>query len=167
MQQHNYDALMYEKEHRLNMLEKEEVVPRYKLASPPYYRKGHQDEELEEKAQNFEPQIHYVVDQKVATHGVKMSKGVESILVSRQEILVLPRVEPTIVEGVHVVVKVRYSEPRFNQQSGSIVRGVLRDWSKIIHSVNKVPRPNPPHHTYWYQIGHQVNECPFIEDNVK
>jgi hypothetical protein len=33
--------------------------------------------------------------------------------------------------------------------------------------VNKVPRPNPPHCTYCHQIGHQINECPFIEDNVR
>jgi len=33
--------------------------------------------------------------------------------------------------------------------------------------VNKVPRPNSPRCTYYHQIGHQINECPFIEDNVK
>jgi hypothetical protein len=31
---------------------------------------------------------------------------------------------------------VRYGEPKFNQQNGSIVRGVSIDWSKGIHSVN-------------------------------
>jgi hypothetical protein len=41
-----------------------------------------------------------------------MSKGVEPILVVRQEIIVLPRIKPIVVEGVHVVVKVRYNEPR-------------------------------------------------------
>ncbi len=33
--------------------------------------------------------------------------------------------------------------------------------------MNRVPRPNPPHCTYYHQIGHQINECPFIKDNVK
>jgi hypothetical protein len=44
-----------------------------------------------------------------------MSKGVEPIFVIRQETIVLPRVEPIVVEGVHVVIKARYSEPKFNQ----------------------------------------------------
>jgi len=43
-----------------------------------------------------------------------MSKGVESILVTRQETVVLPKVEPTVVESVCVVIKVRYNEPIFN-----------------------------------------------------
>jgi hypothetical protein len=42
-----------------------------------------------------------------------------------------------------VVVKIRYSEPRLNQQNGNIVRGDLRDWSRGIHNVNRLPRPNP------------------------
>jgi hypothetical protein len=33
--------------------------------------------------------------------------------------------------------------------------------------VNRVPRPNSPHCTYYSQIGHQINECPFIEYNVR
>ncbi len=33
--------------------------------------------------------------------------------------------------------------------------------------MNIIPRPNPPHWTYCHQIGYQINECPFIEDNVK
>jgi hypothetical protein len=43
-----------------------------------------------------------------------MSRGIESILVIKIKIVVLPRTEPTIVEHVHVVVKMRYNEPRFN-----------------------------------------------------
>jgi len=66
-----------------------------------------------------------------------------------------------------VVVKVKYNEPRLNQQIESIVRRVPRDWSKRIHSVNKVPRPSPPHNIYYHQIGHQIHECPFVENNVK
>ncbi len=33
--------------------------------------------------------------------------------------------------------------------------------------MNRVPRPNPQWCTYCHQIGHHINECPFIEDNVK
>jgi hypothetical protein len=43
MQQQNFDALMYEKEQRFNMSKKEEVVPRYKSISLPYYKKEHED----------------------------------------------------------------------------------------------------------------------------
>jgi hypothetical protein len=56
-----------------------------------------------------------------------MSKGIEPILVIRQGIISLPRVEPTLAKGVHVVIKIRYSEPKLNQRSGSIVKGVPRD----------------------------------------
>ncbi len=56
-----------------------------------------------------------------------MSKRIELVLVIRQEIVVLPRAKPTIIEGVLVVVRVKYSEPKLNHQSGSIVRGVPRD----------------------------------------
>jgi hypothetical protein len=56
-----------------------------------------------------------------------MSQGVEPILVIKQETIILPRIESIVVQGVPVVVKVRYSEPRLNQQSGSIVRRVPRD----------------------------------------
>jgi hypothetical protein len=66
-----------------------------------------------------------------------------------------------------VVVRVKYSEPIFNQQNGSIIRAVPRDWSRRIHSVNKVPRPNSPRCTNYHQIGHKINECPFIENNVR
>jgi hypothetical protein len=52
---------MYEEKHKFNRLEKEEVVPRYIFASPPYYRKDHENAKFEQKAQNFEPPIHYVV----------------------------------------------------------------------------------------------------------
>ncbi len=72
-----------------------------------------------------------------------------------------------MVEGVLVAIRVRYSEPIFNQHNGSIVRGVPRNWNRGIHIVNKVPRPNSPCCTYCHQIGHQINECQFIKDNVK
>jgi hypothetical protein len=85
------------------------------------------------------------------------------VFVTKQEIVVLPRVEPIILEGVPMVVIMRYNEPKVNQQNGSIISGVPRDWCRKIHSVNKVPRPNFSHCTYCHQIGHQINECPFIE----
>jgi hypothetical protein len=96
-----------------------------------------------------------------------MSKGVEPILVTRQEIVVLLRTKLTMAECLHVVVTMKYSELEFNQHNGSIVRKVPRDWSRGIHSVNKVPKPKFPHCTYCHQIRHQINECPFIENNVK
>jgi hypothetical protein len=43
--------------------------------------KKNEDKELEKRAPNFEPYIHYVVEQKIATQGIKMSKGVERILI--------------------------------------------------------------------------------------
>jgi hypothetical protein len=67
-----------------------------------------------------------------------MSRGVGPILVTRQENVILPKVEPTIAQGILVVVKARYSKPILNQESGSIVKRVSRNWSKGIHSVNKV-----------------------------
>ncbi len=41
-----------------------------------------------------------------------MFKGVDLILVTKQETIVLLRVEPT--KSVHLVVKVRYNEPKLN-----------------------------------------------------
>jgi hypothetical protein len=55
-----------------------------------------------------------------------MSKGVESVLVTRQETIVLPMVEPIVVEGIFVAIIVRYNEPIFNQQNGNIIKGVPR-----------------------------------------
>jgi hypothetical protein len=49
------------------MLEREEVIPRYKYASPLYYREKYEDEKFEERARNFEPQIHYVIEQEAGT----------------------------------------------------------------------------------------------------
>jgi hypothetical protein len=33
--------------------------------------------------------------------------------------------------------------------------------------VNKYPRLNPPCCTYYHQIGHQINDCPFIKNNAR
>ncbi len=38
MQQQTFDALIQEEEERLNRLKKEEIVPRCRSTSPPYYR---------------------------------------------------------------------------------------------------------------------------------
>jgi hypothetical protein len=43
-----------------------------------------------------------------------MSRGVELVLVTRQKNVVLPKAEPTVVEGVFVAARVRYIEPKFN-----------------------------------------------------
>jgi hypothetical protein len=62
MQQQKPDVLMSKEKQRFNKLEKEEVIPRYKSASPLYYQEDHQNAKFEQKVQNFEPQIHYVVE---------------------------------------------------------------------------------------------------------
>jgi hypothetical protein len=49
------------------MSEREEVVPRYRSASPPYYKKNQENEKFEQRAQKFEPLIYYVIEQEVAT----------------------------------------------------------------------------------------------------
>ncbi len=56
-----------------------------------------------------------MVEQEVTTQGIRMSKGVEPVLITIQEIIVLLRVEPKVVKGVHVIVRGRYNEPKFNQ----------------------------------------------------
>ncbi len=66
-----------------------------------------------------------------------------------------------------MVIRVKYNEPKFDQHNGRIIRGVPKDWTKITHNVNRVPRPNFPCYIYCHQIGHEINECPFIEDNAK
>ncbi len=61
------------------------------------------------------PLIHYVVDQKVTTQGIKISIGVELVLINKQKTVVLPRVEPIVTEGVLMAIRVKYSEPKVNQ----------------------------------------------------
>jgi hypothetical protein len=56
-----------------------------------------------------------MVEQEATNHGIKMSRRVEPILVIKQETIVLPKAKPIVVEGVPVVVKMKYSEHRFNQ----------------------------------------------------
>jgi hypothetical protein len=41
-----------------------------------------------------------------------------------------------------MTVRVKYSKPKFNQQNGSIVNEVPRDWSRGIHNVNRILKPN-------------------------
>jgi hypothetical protein len=43
-----------------------------------------------------------------------MSRRVEWVLVTKQEIIVLLRAKPTVVEGVLVVIRIRYNEPAFH-----------------------------------------------------
>jgi hypothetical protein len=62
MQQQKSDVIMYEEEQKLNTLEREEVVPKYRFASPFYYQEDHENVEFEQKTQNFEPPICYVVE---------------------------------------------------------------------------------------------------------
>jgi hypothetical protein len=65
--QHDSNTLIYEEKNRFNMSERDEVVPRYKSTSPPYYLKDHENEEFEQRVQNFEPLIHYVVEKEATT----------------------------------------------------------------------------------------------------
>ncbi len=55
-----------------------------------------------------------MVEQGAMTQGIIMSRIVEWVLVTKQEIVVLLRAKPTIVEGVLVAIRVRYSEPAFH-----------------------------------------------------
>jgi hypothetical protein len=82
------------------MSKKEEVVPRYRPASPPYYQEGQENEKFEQKTHNFEPLIHYVVEQEVGIQGIRISKGVELVLITKQETVILPRVELIVTRGV-------------------------------------------------------------------
>jgi hypothetical protein len=56
-----------------------------------------------------------------------MSKRVEPILVLIQEIIILPIIEWIVAEGVLVIVRVKYNEPKLNQENGSTIRGIPRD----------------------------------------
>jgi hypothetical protein len=56
-----------------------------------------------------------MVEQEVPTQGIKMSRGVELILVTRKKTVILPRIELIVAKGVHVAVKMKYNEPRFSQ----------------------------------------------------
>ncbi len=56
-----------------------------------------------------------------------MSKIVEPILVPIQEIIILPITKWIVAKGVLVIARVKYSEPRLNQQNGSTVKGIPRD----------------------------------------
>jgi hypothetical protein len=49
------------------MLKKEEIVIRYKSTSLLYYRDGQKNEEFEQKVQNFQLLIHYVIEQEATT----------------------------------------------------------------------------------------------------
>jgi hypothetical protein len=62
MQQDDYNTLIYEEKQRFNMSKREEVVPRCRSTSLTYYQKDHENEEFEQRTQNFEPLIHYVVE---------------------------------------------------------------------------------------------------------
>jgi len=48
MQQHDFNVIIHGKEQKLDMSKREEIVPRYKSISPPYY----EEEEVKERAHN-------------------------------------------------------------------------------------------------------------------
>jgi hypothetical protein len=59
--------MIHGEKHKLKRSEREEVIPRYIFASLIYYWEEYEDEKLEERDRNFEPQIHYLVEQKATT----------------------------------------------------------------------------------------------------
>jgi len=65
-----------------------------------------------------------VVEQESTIQGIKMFKGVKLVFITKQKIVTLSRIEPIVVEGVHVVIKVKCNEPKFNQHNGNIIRGI-------------------------------------------
>jgi hypothetical protein len=70
------------------------------------------------------------------------------IFVTKQKIVILLLKKSIMVEVVPMVIRMKYSELKFNQQNGSIFRGVPRDWNRRIHNVIRVPSPNSPRCTY-------------------
>jgi len=107
MQQQNFEVLIYEEKYRLNKSKREEVIPRYILVSPPYYWEDYEDEKFQQKTHNFELPFHYVVEQEATIQGIKMSRGVEPILITWQEIVILLRTNLMVTKGVPMVVRVR------------------------------------------------------------
>jgi len=67
-----------------------------------------------------------VVEQQVPTQDIKIYREVQLVLIIRQETVILPKVEPRIAKGVPMVIKIKYSEPKLNQQNGNIVKRVSK-----------------------------------------
>jgi hypothetical protein len=55
-----------------------------------------------------------VVEQQIPTQDIKIPREFELVLITRQEIVILPKVEPIIAKGVPMVIKIKYSEPKLN-----------------------------------------------------
>jgi hypothetical protein len=106
------------------MSKREEMVPRYKSRSSLYYWEGQENEGF--RVHNFKPLFYYIIEQEAITHGIKISRRVEPIFITRQENVILLKAKPTIAKGVLMVVRVKYNEPRVNHQDGNIVNGVPR-----------------------------------------
>ncbi len=68
-----------------------------------------------------------MVEQESVIQSIKMFKGVKLMLITKQKIVALLRIGPTVIEGVLVAIKVRCNEPKFNQHNGNIIRGIPRD----------------------------------------
>jgi hypothetical protein len=56
-----------------------------------------------------------VAEQKTRIQGIGMSRGVELVLVIKQEVVVLLKAEPLVAKGIPMAIKVKYSEPKLNQ----------------------------------------------------
>jgi len=55
------------------------------------------------------------LSKKLQLKSTRMSRIIELAFVTKQETIVLPRAEPIVAKGVHVAVRIKYSEPIFNQ----------------------------------------------------
>ncbi len=93
-------------------------------------------------SQNFEYQITYMVRQKATINEMMVYQRVESIHIYVPKIMLLPRVKPTITKVVLVAFRMRCNEPkliRFIQ--GAVGKGE-KVWTKGVHMVKKIPKPN-------------------------
>ncbi len=92
--------------------------------------------------QNFEYQITYMVRQKATIDEMMVYQGVESIHIYIPKIMPLPRIKPTITKIALVAFRMRCNEPkliRFIQ--GAVGKGE-KVWTKGVHMVKKIPKPN-------------------------
>jgi hypothetical protein len=64
--------------------------------------------------------IHCVVEQEVLTQGIKISKRVELVFIIIRKTIVLPKAKPIVLEGVPMVGRMKYCEPKVNQNGSTI-----------------------------------------------
>ncbi len=132
---------------------KKETIFVWQFASPPYYqlvtdwedavnnqRVGYK--KLVVGSQNFESQVTYMVRQKTAIDEMMVYQGVESIHIYVPKIKPLPIVKPTITKVALVAFRMRYNERKLIRFIKGVVGKGEKVWTKGIHKVKKIPRPN-------------------------